>query len=609
MFDSVKQLKTLSILQENTSKIKHISRLIIDLQQERGLSSGFLGSEGKKFASQLREIREKVDNDYKKLSGSTAELIKRREQIDTLTLSTIEAFTYYTNAIKQMQKYYFETAMHIDDVYLSKQLQVYLNLSFMQEALGRVRGSFNGIFTRKNRLDKALLYNAFHSKGVYDSSRNRFDATSPQEYVAKIRSITTDPEYRYIENVINKYASLQFENPTEDPQKWFATATRVIDKITEVEESLIKGVDAYIHHKRSMSELQIVWQVSFLILILIFSLWFGYKLENDILYNIALLRQYKDAVDRSSIVSKTDKRGRITYANEKFCAISGYSREELVGKPHNIVRHEEMPKAAFKEMWETILAKKPWNGIVKNRKKDGGYYIVEATISPILDHRGEIEEFIAIRNDITEIVALHEELEHTQEELILKMGEIAEARNEETAYHVKRVARYSRLLAEIYGLGEEEIKYLTAASPMHDIGKVGIHDAILLKPGKLTEEEWKIMQTHTTIGYELFKDSDRPLLKAAAIIAHEHHEKYDGSGYPRGLKGEDIHIYGRITAIADVFDALGSDRIYKKAWSDEEIFAYLKSQRGKYFDPELIDLFFEHLDAFLEIRDWFEALQ
>ena len=202
-----------------------------------------------------------------------------------------------------------------------------------------------------------------------------------------------------------------------------------------------------------------------------------------------------------------------------------------------------------------------------------------------------------------------EALEHIQEELILKMKEINEARNKEIAYHTIRVACYSWLLAEKYGLSEKEIRYLTAASPMHDIGKVGIHDAILLKPDRLTEEERKIMQTHTTIGYELFRESDEPLHKAAAIIAHEHHEKYDGSGYPRGLKGEEIHIYGRITAIADVFDALGSDRIYKKAWSDEEIFEYLESQRGKYFDPELIDLFFEHLDAFLKIRDWFENLQ
>ena len=197
------------------------------------------------------------------------------------------------------------------------------------------------------------------------------------------------------------------------------------------------------------------------------------------------------------------------------------------------------------------------------------------------------------------------EIEHTQKELIFRIGEIGEARSKETGFHVKRVAKYSKLLAKLYGLKEDDIKYLTIASPMHDIGKIGIPDDILNKPGKLTTQEWKIMKTHGDIGYKLFKDSNKPLLQTAAIIANEHHEKYDGSGYPRGLKGEKIHIYGRITALADVFDALGSDRCYKKAWNDEKIFALLKEERGKHFDPKLIDIFFKHLDEFLNIRDVF----
>ena len=140
---------------------------------------------------------------------------------------------------------------------------------------------------------------------------------------------------------------------------------------------------------------------------------------------------------------------------------------------------------------------------------------------------------------------------------------------------------------------------------MHDIGKVAIPDAILNKPGKFTDEEFEIMKKHAELGYEMLQNSNRPLLKAASIVAYEHHEKYDGSGYPRGLSGENIHIYGRITALADVFDALGSDRVYKKAWNDEEIFAFFKQQRGKHFDPKLIDIFFENLEKFLEIRTSF----
>ncbi|WP_229855096.1 HD-GYP domain-containing protein [Candidatus Sulfurimonas marisnigri] len=139
------------------------------------------------------------------------------------------------------------------------------------------------------------------------------------------------------------------------------------------------------------------------------------------------------------------------------------------------------------------------------------------------------------------------------------MGSITETRSKETGKHVKRVAAYSELLALKAGLSTAEAKLLRLCSPMHNIGKVAIPDNILNKPGKLTDSEFTIMKTHAKLGYEMLEHSNRDILKAAAIVAHEHHEKYDGSGYPRKLKGEEIHIYGQITAVADVFDALGSD--------------------------------------------------
>ena len=198
---------------------------------------------------------------------------------------------------------------------------------------------------------------------------------------------------------------------------------------------------------------------------------------------------------------------------------------------------------------------------------------------------------------------LLEEIEATQKEVIHIMGVTGESRSKETGNHVKRVALYSRILGETYGLSEEEVDILEAASPMHDIGKVAIPDAVLNKPGRFNEEERKIMDTHAELGYSILRSSDRRILKAAATVAYEHHEKWDGSGYPRGLSGEEIHIYGRITALADVFDALGSDRVYKKAWDDERIFTLFKEERGRHFDPKLIDLFFRHLDRFLAVRD------
>ncbi|MDX1807102.1 MAG: HD domain-containing protein [Paenisporosarcina sp.] len=197
---------------------------------------------------------------------------------------------------------------------------------------------------------------------------------------------------------------------------------------------------------------------------------------------------------------------------------------------------------------------------------------------------------------------LRNELIETQREMIETMGEIGESRSQETGHHVKRVAKYSYELAKLAGLSESQCRLLKLASPMHDIGKVAIPDTILLKPGPLSKEEFDLMKTHTSIGYHVFKHSSRQLLRTAAIIAHEHHEKWDGTGYPNALKEKEIHIFGRITAIADVFDALSSERVYKKAWSMEEIMTYLLEQRGKHFDPSLIDLFYQNIDTFIDIR-------
>lgn len=202
-----------------------------------------------------------------------------------------------------------------------------------------------------------------------------------------------------------------------------------------------------------------------------------------------------------------------------------------------------------------------------------------------------------------ESALLHNEIEETQREIIFTMGEIGESRSKETGNHVKRVAEYSKLLALKYGFSEEEAELLKMASPMHDIGKVAIPDSILKKPARLTDEEFETMKTHSDIGYQLLKGSKREILKAAAIIARDHHEKWNGRGYPNGLKGEDIHIYGRITAIADVFDALGSDRVYKKAWELDRILNLFKEERGQHFDPELTDIFLESIDEIVEIKN------
>jgi len=202
-----------------------------------------------------------------------------------------------------------------------------------------------------------------------------------------------------------------------------------------------------------------------------------------------------------------------------------------------------------------------------------------------------------------ELQELNHEIEATQREIVFTMGAIAEERSQETGSHIKRVAEYSLILARLYGLSLKESLLIKNASPMHDIGKVGIPDHILHKTGKLTPQEYETMKTHAEIGYKMLKHSQRSILKAASILAYEHHEKWDGTGYPRGLKGEEIHIYGRITAIADVFDALGSERVYKKAWPLKKILAFFEEEKGKHFDPYLTELFLDNLEHFLAAKE------
>jgi putative two-component system response regulator len=195
------------------------------------------------------------------------------------------------------------------------------------------------------------------------------------------------------------------------------------------------------------------------------------------------------------------------------------------------------------------------------------------------------------------------ELNDSRLEVIRRLGRAAEYRDDMTGYHIIRMSRYSQLLALAAGMQEEEAEVLLNASPMHDIGKIGIPDSILMKPGKFEPEEWKIMQTHVDIGVEILSGSDSVLMNMAAEVAQNHHEKWDGTGYPSALAGEDIPLTGRIVAVADVFDALTSERPYKNAWDVEDAIDYLKEQSGKHFEPRLIEIFTEILPDILIIRD------
>ena len=224
--------------------------------------------------------------------------------------------------------------------------------------------------------------------------------------------------------------------------------------------------------------------------------------------------------------------------------------------------------------------------------------------SEVRSRTAELREEMRRRREAQEALQrLDKEIIDSQKELIIILGDVVESRSQETANHVRRVAEYTYILAELSGVSPEDAAVLRMAAPMHDIGKIGIPDAVLNKPGRLTPEEFEIIKTHTTIGHNLLRLSERRIMKVAAVVAHEHHEHWDGSGYPRGLAGEDIHLYGRIVAVADVFDALTHDRVYKKAWPLEETLPYIRAGSGKQFDPGLIDLFEANVDRFLHVKE------
>lgn len=194
------------------------------------------------------------------------------------------------------------------------------------------------------------------------------------------------------------------------------------------------------------------------------------------------------------------------------------------------------------------------------------------------------------------------DLVDTRQQIIQRLGRAAEYKDNETGEHILRMSQYCRILAENMKLDKGVVELIYHASPMHDVGKIGIPDGILLKPGKLDEAEWKVMRRHPELGADIIGDHDDPLLRMARTLALTHHEKWDGSGYPAGLAGENIPVEGRIAAVADVFDALSSDRPYKKAWKSDEVINFLVAQSGKHFDPTIIGLLPKVLPEFLRVN-------
>jgi HD-GYP domain-containing protein (c-di-GMP phosphodiesterase class II) len=217
-----------------------------------------------------------------------------------------------------------------------------------------------------------------------------------------------------------------------------------------------------------------------------------------------------------------------------------------------------------------------------------------------------VQAFAAQAGVALENAQLDAELKKAHQETLFRLSSAAEYRDKETSNHIKRMSHYSRILAREAGLSRDAVDMLFCSSPMHDVGKIGIPDAILQKPGLLTPDERVIMESHAVIGAHILKDSDVPVVRQAAVVALTHHEKWDGTGYPRKLAGEAIPLEGRIVALADVYDALSSRRCYKEPWPQEKVVVFLQEQRGKHFDPRLVDLFLGAMDEICQIQALYE---
>ncbi len=284
--------------------------------------------------------------------------------------------------------------------------------------------------------------------------------------------------------------------------------------------------------------------------------------------------------------------------------VAGYTfctkEQQIVVDAYNDFRFYKSVDAQTKYLTKTILAVPVFNsknqavGVIQAINKRQGLF----------DHL-DAECFILIAEYIgscLEQAYLYKKLEDTQIKLIHKLSRAAEFKDDETSEHTKRVGYYSQICGSAYGLCTHDAQILMQVAPMHDAGKIGIPDHIIKKKGKLTTQEFELIKTHTTIGYKLLMDEDNEILQKAALIAREHHEKWDGSGYPEGLKKEQISVFGRIVAIADVFDALTSKRPYKQPWSMEQARMYLIEKQGSQFDPELVKVFLSCFEQIKAIR-------
>ncbi|TDT72525.1 response regulator receiver domain-containing protein [Hypnocyclicus thermotrophus] len=322
-----------------------------------------------------------------------------------------------------------------------------------------------------------------------------------------------------------------------------------------------------------------------------------FKLEHNLKsFSKLIADEFKDTFD-------IDKSFILCVKKKSFNIIHSFSieKEEIKNIYKNLFLNSNIE--CLKRPKDSLIKENIFVGCLKyfNNKK---LYVYFENTEPLSDiDKNLINIFWKNIGTAVENIILNEEILSTQKDVILTLGEAIENRSEKTNFHVKRISEYAYLFAKKYGLDEHKSKILKYAAPLHDIGKIGITEKILNKPTKLKFEEFEVAKQHAQIGHNILKISKRALLQASAIIAYEHHEKWDGTGYPRGLKGKEINIFSRIISICDVFDSMLHPKIYRKEYSLEKTLEYIKSEKGKHFEPKLVDILLENIEEFIKIKN------
>ena len=319
---------------------------------------------------------------------------------------------------------------------------------------------------------------------------------------------------------------------------------------------------------------------------------------------VAVLRLDQNSllISRDSIaVENRDEKLSVVAATGKFAPLKGADPEKnLPAHVIELVHQSLMTK-------KSVAREKEYAGYFSPRPGHEDVIYVSSGQQLTEDDTDLIDLFLHNAAIAYENGMLREEIEGTQRDIVYMLGEAIETRSRETGQHVRRVSEYCALIGRGLGLPDREVETIRLAAPLHDFGKIGIPDDVLHKPGKLDDAEWEVMKSHPTIGEEMLSRSGREVLRAAAAIAGYHHERWDGKGYPRGLAGEDIPLYGRIGAVADVFDALGTRRCYKDSWPPARIREYLIEQRGTQLDPAIVDWVIGNWEQMLAVRRAYPA--